>query len=252
MSELDPRRHAQRSKHLAAGFSMTHVLKSEPHVSSSILRLKSRLHEFAQSTAEVHLDHWFNYLAFDIIGEVVFSSSFGFLDAGRDLGGSIANNRFLSLYVAIAGFFQNVHRMTVGNPIVSDRKLMPTQHIFDTTLTAIDARQKNPGVRRDVLSLWMEQRAANGDSFSEKELYGCVNMTVGAGADTVSASLQSFFYHIIRHPRMLERVRKEIGDAGLTEDVVSYADAAGLPFLMACVSTQYVLWWMVAADTTLL
>ena len=214
---------------------MTHVIKHEGYVNQAVHLLKEKLSGFANSGKEIHLDQWFNYMAFDIIGEVLFSQAFGFLEAGKDLGGSIANSKVLTLYVSIAGFFQSIHRATLGHPIISDRKLMPTQHIFDTILRAIDKRQENPEVRNDVLSVWMQQRAENPEKFSEKELYGCVNMTVGAGADTVSASVQSFFYHIIRSPKDLARVRKEIADAGLTEDVISYADAVSLPFLQACV-----------------
>jgi cytochrome P450 len=235
MSTLDPRTHAQRSKNLAAGFATSHVIKSEPYVDDSIRLLKARLVGFSNSQNEIHLDHWFNYLAFDVLGEIIFSRAFGFLEAGMDLGGSIANSKALTLYITLAGFFQGIHRLTLGNPILSDRKLMPTQHIFDTTLRAIESRKRNTEVRKDILSVWMQQRAADPDKFSKKELYGCVNMTVGAGADTVSASLQSFFYHLIRHPKHLDRVRKEIADAALTEDIISYADSSNLPFFQACV-----------------
>ncbi|KAF2679667.1 cytochrome P450 [Lentithecium fluviatile CBS 122367] len=239
MSTLDPKTHAQRSRNLAAGFAMTHVMKSEPYVDDAIRLLKSRFSEFSDRKSVIHLDHWFNYLAFDILGEIVFSQAFGFLEAGQDLGGSIANSKALTLYVTLAGFFQSIHRLTLGNPIISDRKLMPTQHIFDTTLRAIDNRQKNTQVRKDILSLWMKQREESPEKFSEKELYGCVNMTVGAGADTVSASLQSFFYHLTRYPQHLAKVKKEISDAGLTDDVISYTDAANLPFLQACIKEAW-------------
>jgi cytochrome P450 len=65
-------------------------------------------------------------------------------------------------------------------------------------------------------------------------------MTVGAGADTVSASLQSFFDHLIRHPGHLAKVREEIANASLTDEVISYADACNLPFLQACVRKHIV------------
>ncbi|KAH7126607.1 cytochrome P450 [Dendryphion nanum] len=235
MSETDPKQHVLRTRNLAAGFALSHVIKTEPFIDDAILLLKKKLSGLAESKSQVHLDAWFNYLAFDVIGEVLFSQQFGFLEAGKDLGGSIANSKALTLYVTLAGFFQKLHRWTLGNPILSDKKLMPNQHIFDTTLRAIDARQNNPDVRKDVLSIWMKQREENPDKFSEKELYGCINMTVGAGADTVSASLQSFFYYLMRSPQHLARVKKEIADANLTDDVISYADATQLPFLQACI-----------------
>ena len=235
MSATDPKEQVRRTKNLAAGFALSHVIKSEPHIDDCIRLLKHRLQEFASCKTPVHLDEWFNYMAFDVIGEVVFSQRFGFLEAGKDLGGSIANSRLLVPYVTMAGFFRTFHRLTVGNPLITDWNLMPTQHILDTTLRALEARKKNKDVREDVLSLWLKQHESHPEKLSEKELHGCVNMTVGAASDTVSASLQSFFYHLIRHPEYLSVAKQEIADANLTDDVVSYADAAKLPFLQACV-----------------
>jgi cytochrome P450 len=236
MSTTDPKEQVRRTKNLAAGFALSHVIRSEPYIDDCIRLLKRQVSSFAASGEPIHLDEWFNYMAFDVIGEVVFSQRFGFLEAGKDLGGSIANSRLLVPYVTMAGFFKRFHRLTVGNPLLTDWNLMPTQHILDTTLRALDARKKNPDVREDILSLWLRQHERYPEKLSEKELHGCVNMTVGAASDTVSASLQSFFYYLIRHPECLAIAKKEVSDAKLTDDVVSYADASRFPFLQACVS----------------
>lgn len=62
---------------------------------------------------------------------------------------------------------------------------------------------------------------------------------VGAGSDTVSSALQSFVYHMIRHPTAWARVRREIetaARAGRCQDrVVSFRDANELPLLQACI-----------------
>ena len=206
-------------------------------MNESIELLKRRLCELGEKRTPVHFNEWFNYLAFDIVGEVLFSAPFGFLESGMDIGGSIANSRVLTFYITLAGFFQRIHRATLGNPLVSDLKLMPTQHIFDTSLRAIETRLKNPDARKDMLAIWMKQLAENPDKMEERELFGCVNMTVGAGADTVSASLQAFFYNMIRKPEYINRLRLEIAAAGLSDSVISYTDASKLVFLQACVSS---------------
>lgn len=235
MSETDPKRRVERARNVAAAYTLSHIIKSEPFIDQSIELLEKRLDEFGEANKPVEFDEWFNYLAFDIIGDVTFSSRFGFLEGGKDIGGSIANSRILTLYVTLAGFFQKLHSATLGNPIVSQLNLMPTQHIFDTTLRAIQNRQKNPDVRTDMLALWMKQLADNPDKMEEKELYGVTNATVGAGADTVSATLQAFFYYMLRHPQYLARLREEIDAAKLGSGVISFADARQLPFLQACV-----------------
>ncbi|KAF2633782.1 cytochrome P450 [Macroventuria anomochaeta] len=138
MSATDPKEQVRRTKNLAAGFALSHVIKSEAYIDDCIHRLKERLVVFARSEEPVHLDEWFNYIAFDVIGEVVF------LEADKDLSGSIANPRLLVPYVMIAGFFRTFHRLTVGNPFITEYNLMPTQNILDTTLRATEARKKNP------------------------------------------------------------------------------------------------------------
>jgi hypothetical protein len=44
--------------------------------------------------------------AFDVIGEVVFSKPFGFLEQGKDIGNAIQNSLALSAYISVAGYFR--------------------------------------------------------------------------------------------------------------------------------------------------
>lgn len=64
-------------------------------------------------------------------------------------------------------------------------------------------------------------------------------MNVGAGSDTVSTALQSFFYHLLRHPTALARAIREVDDAVAngfcTDPVVSFADAQRLPYVQAAI-----------------
>lgn len=172
------------------------------------------------------------------IGEVTFSKAFGFLETGTDVGGSIENSRILTGYVAVVGYFQTIHRLTLGNPWIGKLGLTPSQHIFDTVRRAVTARQSNPDVRQDMLEQWMIQLKEHPDRFEENELYGVANATVGAGADTVSATLQAFWYYLLRNPTALKQLREEVDDAaarGKLSSVVSFAEARELPFLQACV-----------------
>ena len=240
MSEVDPKRRVERAKNVAAGYSLSNIIKSEPFIDESIALLEKRLDELSQANKPVEFDRWFNYMAFDIIGEVTFSSRFGFLESGRDIGGAIANSRVLTLYVTIMGYFQWLHRLTLGNPLIAYFNMTPSQHIFDTCLRAVDARNKNPNVRIDMMEQWKMSMAAHPERFEQRELYGVANATIGAGADTISATLQAFWYYLLRHPKYLARLRDEIDAASFNKSskIVSYAEAQELPFLQACVCSH--------------
>jgi cytochrome P450 len=238
MSEVNPKRRVERAKNVAAGYTLSSIIKSEPQINDAIELLEKRLDELAEAGQPVEFDRWFNYLAFDVIGEVTFSRAFGFLETASDIGGSIANSRALTLYVAIAGFFLTLHNATLGNPWMGKLGLTPSQHIFDTVSRAVASRKKNTEARTDMMEHWMQAQAAHPERFGETEIQAVASATVGAGADTVSATLQAFWYYLLRSPEDLARVRAEIdkaGEEGKLSRVVSYAEARELPFLQACV-----------------
>lgn len=239
MSELDPSRHIEKSRNVAAGYALSNIIKSERYVDAVLQTLETRLDELGKSGKPAEFDRWFNYFAFDVLGEVTFSKSFGFVESGTDIRNAIANTRALALYIAVMGHYIWVHHLTLGNPILSRLGIQPSSHIFDTCLAAIDARKKNPESRNDMMQRWLDVRAKDPDRMAESEVFAAAVANIGAGADTVSATSQGLFYYLIRNPQYLKRAREEIDGAqfrGELSPLVQYAEAQKLTFLQACVS----------------
>jgi hypothetical protein len=176
---------------------------------------------------------------FDVLGEVTFSRAFGFVEQAKDIGGAIANTRFLGLYIAVVGHYYWLHEYLLANPLINYFGLAPSNHIFDTALAAVDARKKNPDARKDMMEQWLQARRTHPDRMEEKELLAGSVVNVGAGADTISTTLQSFFYHLLRNPEAMSKVRAEVdaaADKGELSETPSYAETQQLPYLQACVS----------------
>ncbi|RAH72484.1 cytochrome P450 [Aspergillus aculeatinus CBS 121060] len=255
MSELSPQRHIHKSRNIAAGYALSNIIKSEPQVDALLVRLEEQLDRLIASGQPVQFDRWFNYFAFDVVGEVTFSSPFDFLATGTDIRHAIANSRALALYIAIVGHYVWLHNLTLGNPLLSRLGLQPTSHIFDTCLAAIDHRQrqsqeKTPATtptstvppRLDMMERWLTTRQQHPERMAESEIMGACVANVGAGADTTSATLQAFVYHLIRHPQYLAKLRQELDEAqarGELSPIVSYAEATKLPYLQACIRETY-------------
>ncbi|KAL4746876.1 hypothetical protein BDW72DRAFT_206983 [Aspergillus terricola var. indicus] len=226
MSETDLQRHIEKGKN------------SEGYVDDIIAALKGQLDRLAvgpQSTGntgeemQVHLDKWFNFYAFDVVGEVTFSRSFGFVQAGSDIGNAIANARRLALYVSIVGHYVWIHHLTIGNPWMSRLGLIPASHLFDTCLAAIESRKKNPEARNDMMERW-------------EEIFAAAAANVGAGAETVSASLQALVYYLSKDLVCLRRLQAELDRAqarGELSTVVKYSEAMSLSYLQACIKEAY-------------
>ena len=238
MSEQDPGRHHEIMRNVAHGYAFANVIRSESHIDQYISLLEKRLDQLSKRGASVELNNWLSFLTFDILGYVTFSKQFGFLEEGRDIGNTIANNYGLSIYVTVASYTQWLHACLLGNPIFRWLDFQPSQHVFDTCVAAVNARKQDSDVRQDMMGQWMKTRSMNPERMKEKELFCAAVTNVGAGGETMSATLQAFFYYLLKNPWHLNHLRDEIDAAqerGELSDVVSYAEAQKLAFLQACV-----------------
>jgi cytochrome P450 len=239
MSELDPKRHIAKAKNITSGYAFSNVIKSERYIDNAIQLLETQFDRLAEGHEPIHFDHWFNYFGFDVVGEVTFSKRVGFLDQGLDVRNAISNTRVLGIYIAFIGHMYWLHGWLLANPLIRWLNLKPSMYIFDTCLAALDARSKNDDVRKDMLEQWKEMRAKHPDRMEEKEILAAAVVNLGAGADTISATLQAFFYYLLRNKDALDKVRGEVDKAagrGELSRIVSYAEAQKLPYLQACVS----------------
>ncbi|KAM0799387.1 benzoate 4-monooxygenase cytochrome P450 [Usnea florida] len=239
MSECDPKKHVAMRSNLASGYSGSSALRSESSVDQTIQVLERRLDELSQRKEAFDLSRWLLFFAWDINGEVMFSTRFGFLDQGRDIGNSIKNNFGLALYVTVTSYAQWLHMLALGNPILRWLDFQPKQHTFNTTVKAVLARKKNPEAKADMMEQWMGFQARHPDRMTEKDVLAAAVSNLGAGGGTVGSVLQAFFYLLLKgNPVHLKRLREEIDRASAARTlsrVVSNAEALRLPYLQACI-----------------
>ncbi|KAJ5449457.1 uncharacterized protein N7458_005906 [Penicillium daleae] len=212
MSELDPLRHIQKTRSLSAGFSLSNISKTEPYIDNVLSIFKTRFDELTDSVAPVEFQKWFSFFAFDVLGEVTFSKSFGFVQSGTDIRNAIANTGSLVYYISIMGNYIWFHNLTLGNPLFSRLGLQPNSHIFDTCLLAVENRNNNPEVRHDMMQRWLDVRASNPDRLSERDIFAAAVANIGAGAETSRGELSL---------------------------LIQYSEAAKLPFIQACLKEAY-------------
>lgn len=239
MSECDPKKHAAMRSNVASGYSGSSVIKSEPFMDKTIQLLEDRLDELSQKKEPFEFGLWLHFLTWDILGEVMFSRRFGFLDQGRDIGNSIKNNFGLAVYVTVSSYAQWLHAVLLGNPVLRWLDFQPKEHTFNTTLKATAARKKDTEARIDMMEQWMGQQARHPDRMTEHDVLCAAISTIGAGGETTGSVLQAFFYYLLKEdPVHLRRLREEINTASaarLLSPVVSNAETLRLPYLQACV-----------------
>ena len=246
MSELDPQRHSTKNKNISAGSQLTNLLRSERHVDGSLKLLEGHLDRMAEDgKVPVDLSRWFNYFAFDVVGEITFSQRFGFLDTGLDVGDAYANGRMVLIYLSVVGRAYWLHKLLLANPVLDYFGLRPIHHLEETTKAAIASRQSNPKVRRDMMQHWLDTREKHPERMEERDIFCAAITNVAAESYTASATLQAFFYHLLKNMQHWNRLQWEIDEAqarGELFEVVTYIESQQLPFLQACVRSPGTDW----------
>jgi hypothetical protein len=238
MSETNYKEMLRKTKNVAVGYSLSNVIKGEPYMDNALRLFCTQLGRLIDNGSDISLDKWVNYLAFDVVGESTFSRSFGFLEAGKDIGNSIANQYQLRLYIALVGHFSWAHDYLLANPLIERFNLTPSMHVFDTCMAAVKARSKSVETRNDMIEQWQLQHRNHPDRMGEKEILAAAIANMGAGADTVSSVLQAFSYYLLRDKESLGLLREEIDSAGLS-DIPSYDETRELPVLSACIKESF-------------
>lgn len=237
LSTTNPKEKTARSKAFASGYTLSNMLQTEEHIDKTIEKLLDWMDKFSADKKPMELDLFFSYTAFDIIGEVLFSRPFGFIEKGEDIDGTLHVGQPINAYAAVAGYVGKLHHF-LANPITSDLGLLPTGFLFKTAMTAVQERSKNPDSRYDMVAHWLRTMKEHPERLSKNDLHANLITNVGAGSDATSCSLQSFVYHMIRHPECWARAREEI-DAERAQGrcsgrVIAYEHAQTLTYFQAC------------------
>jgi hypothetical protein len=154
----------------------------------------------AETHEPMHLDKFFSYTTFDNAGEAIFSRSFGFIKAGKDVGGSIANSRSLNQYMGIAGYYFWIHRLLVANPVITWSGLLPMGHLFNKSMDALRQRKTDPDARFDIVAHWLKTHQEHPDLLSYRDVEAQTATSVAAGSDTLSCRSAPFRARHFRRP----------------------------------------------------
>ncbi|KAK8100231.1 hypothetical protein PG999_010605 [Apiospora kogelbergensis] len=250
MATVDPKEKIERSRLLASAYTTSSLLQSEQAIDTQVALLLRWMDEYASSSKPMKLSKFFTFIAYDIMGEVIFSKSFGFLEKGDDIENSLQQGLEFGAYVAVLPYFPWLQGLLVSPLFASLRLMMPSNYVVDRSIKALEQRKENPDARFDYVAHWLRTHENHPHKLTAKDVQAAATSNVSAGADTVTCALQSFIYHTIRHPTAWRRLQAEIdeaaanhhqqqqqGEEDISQDhpVFSFAEAQKLPYLQACI-----------------
>lgn len=192
---------------------------------------------------------YLNLFTFDVISAATFGMDMGFVNQGSDL--AVAETRAGKTYSinAIASFHVNSFYDTFlahWPSLLRWTKGVTWWHGGNTggadftalTTRMIRQRRKNgkPEEYTDFFHNFLIDRNGKDVGLTLDELEKEAGVLVNAGSDTTATAMTHCLYYILKHPRVLAKLREEI-DAVLGDQAqaASYEQVKDLKYLRACV-----------------
>jgi len=274
--------HARKRKIVSHIFSQKSVLEFEPHVRLHVRNLCSqwdRLCELGAKGLEgtegeggwkgrngrLWLDclPWYNYLAFDIIGDLAFGAPFGMLQACADAAPvAVSQKAAMDAYGTTTTkteveYFPAVRVLNDRGEYSASMGVLPprwrpfakklpwfargnqaVQRLAGIAVAAVAKRLNTPTDRNDLLAKLQDGKDDEGNPMSKPELTAEALTQLIAGSDTTSNSSCAITYHLAHNPQVQQKLQKELDDALGSDDdpVATFEQVKRLPYLDAVIN----------------
>ncbi|KAI2066237.1 hypothetical protein LOZ39_006495 [Ophidiomyces ophidiicola] len=249
--------HTRKRKTISHTFSAKSVGQFEQYIHANLELFVLQLSQISSlqrnpksGFASIDALNWFNYLAFDIIGDLAFGAPFGMLAKGRDVAEMKKSPDAPPSYVPAIQVLNRRGEVsaTLGcfPALKPFAKYLPDR-FFRDGLEAVEnlagiavarvAERLRPEVmasntRVDLLSRLMEGRDETGAKLGREELTAEALTQLIAGSDTTSNTSCALLYWVLRTPGVVKRLQ-EVLDLAIPAhiEVPSFAMVKDIPYL---------------------
>jgi len=193
--------------------------------------------------------HWFNYVAFDIIGDLAFGAPFGMLEKGADIAEvrmrpdapptsapaiEVLNRRGeVSNTIGTISWIKPYAKY-VPDPFMY-KGVEAVQNLAGIAIARVSERlaaaERGEITRVDLLARLMEGKDESGEKLGREELTAEALTQLIAGSDTTSNTSCALLYHCLMHPEVVKKLQAELDEALPTDDVPMFAQVRDLKYL---------------------
>ncbi|KAK4144487.1 Pisatin demethylase [Dichotomopilus funicola] len=202
--------------------------------------------------AVFNLGEYLHYFAFDVLGEVGFSRTFGFLREGRDVDGAIRAIDQSQTYNGLVGQIPELDYLLRRNPLWRLVPWLSNKNALITRMAREELVRRQPfgkdsdgGLlrtgdgRRDLMASLILGHLKDPQKFGEGDVFAVAHGAIFAGSDSTASTMQSFFWHIFSSPQIYQALTHEIQTAVTTGTIpatgnLTWTQSQGLPYLQAC------------------
>lgn len=238
ISMADNETHARQRRALSHGFSQQALWEQQETVQSFVTKLINNIDDFAQQKKGFNIVDWFNFMTFDIIGDLAFGESFGCLEKG-DFHFWIN----LIFRAVQAGAVETATRRvaTPGSPlqryllkwIPNEMRKQRKQHLAYSTEKVLKRLADTNTNRKDFVHYIVRQ--SKKIDLSQDEIIVNGALFIVAGSETTAMTLSAMVNFMMAHPIKFTKLTEEIRKTFSHEEDITVDRTTKLQYLNACI-----------------
>ena len=137
--------HAQKKRVANVPYSMAAMQQLTPFIDDTIESLARKIdHHIDSNSGIFNLGDYLHYFAFDVLGEVAFSRSFGFLEQGKDVDHAIKTIDNSQTYNGIVGQIPELDLLLRRNPLWQFIPWLSTKNALITRMALEEMEKRKP------------------------------------------------------------------------------------------------------------
>ncbi|KAL1603567.1 hypothetical protein SLS60_005155 [Paraconiothyrium brasiliense] len=250
----DRAEHTRKRKTVSHTFSAKSVGQFEQYIHHNLEELQRQWDQRADAEKggyyKMDALNWFNYLAFDVIGDLAFGAPFGMLEKGADVAEVRKSPDAPPTYAPaievlnrrgeVSGTLGCLPQLKPYAKYLPDpfftQGIAAVENLAGIAIARVNERLSNPSDRVDLLARLMEGRDETGAKLGNQELTAEALTQLIAGSDTTSNTSCALLYHCLTHPAVVAKLQAEL-DAALPDidQVPNFSQVRDLPYLDAVI-----------------
>lgn len=233
--------HSRIRRLLVHGFSEKALREQEPLIQSYVdlfmTRLLQKTAEARLGTATVNIAQWFNFITFDIIGDLSFGESFHCLEKSHYHPWiAILFSHFKALALSTCcRFFPFLGRLMLYTlpKAVKQQRIDHFNMSKEKVHQRIEAQQKQTWRSTDFMAHVLRHNDEKGMTLSEIE--STFNILVVAGSETTATTLAGIMNYLLKDSTVLEPLVHEIRGSFASSSEITSDRVSRLPYLNAVI-----------------
>ncbi|CAH0050575.1 unnamed protein product [Clonostachys solani] len=239
--------HRRIKRPIAHTYSMAALTALEPKIDHVSKLLMQKLKAFESANQSFDLGEWLQWYAFDVIGNLTFSRTIGFIEESKDIDNIIGSIGSFFIYAAVVGQIPWLHKLLAGNPLLPI--VMPAIETFNPAVNfAIKCMNMNKQgaapdqddflVRFQKMAEEGSRGGVDGGSFGDTDIINHTSTNILAGSDTTAIALRAIIHNVITNPvcyNKLQREIDELDEAGQLSDPIKESETRQMPYLQASI-----------------